>query len=256
MEREIINSLWVGNKLTPIGVLSVKSFLYYNHKYILWAYEDIPNLPSKAELRDAKEIVPSEVYDRWFGPDANTPKDARRAKIHQNFSDYFRYKLLCKYGGWWCDTDVIALKPFDFDTDYVFAWGKWPCVWMSDELKERLGNDQALNNGVLKCPKESPLLKSLISNAEPDAIQGKFPRWAEWNHPLTGLVCDMGLQKFVAKHPIFEPYGEDDWREPFEEDVTPPDWAYSLHLYNSQGVKDGQPGSLVSKLKSKYTILM
>ena len=24
-------------------------------------------------------------------------------------------------GGWWVDTDVVCLKPFDFSEDYVFA---------------------------------------------------------------------------------------------------------------------------------------
>jgi hypothetical protein len=249
--KSVINSLWVGERLTPIGVLSINSFLGFNHEYNLWTYNYISNIPKGTIQRNAEEIVGRDVYDRWFGENVVHPQDVFRKKVHQNFSDYFRYKLLNKLGGWWCDTDIVALKPFDFEQEYVFSWGRWPCKWMEDDLKARLGIDRALNNGTMKCPAGCELIQRMLA-CESKAIKAEFPTWAEWNKPLSGHVCDLGLQKYVPQNPIFEPYGEDDWRIPFEQNVQPPAWAYSLHLYNSQGVKDSQPGSLVDRLKGKH----
>ena len=37
------------------------------------------------------------------------------------FADIFRYKMLYLNGGYWVDLDMIAIKPFDFKSEYVFS---------------------------------------------------------------------------------------------------------------------------------------
>jgi hypothetical protein len=36
------------------------------------------------------------------------------------FSNSFRYELLLEHGVWWVDTDVVCLRPFDLERQFVF----------------------------------------------------------------------------------------------------------------------------------------
>jgi hypothetical protein len=71
----------------------------------------------------------------------------RDVDSYAGFSNYFRYKLLLERGGWWVDTDMVCLRPFDFEDDYVFAseiinWGA-----------------EVITSGVIKAPPGSPLME-------------------------------------------------------------------------------------------------
>lgn len=49
-----------------------------------------------------------------------------RQGSYSAFSNQFRYTLLYDKGGWWVDTDVVCLRRFDFDDDFVFATERTP----------------------------------------------------------------------------------------------------------------------------------
>ena len=127
-KEDIIQGLWIGNKLSLIELLSLHSFLKYGHTYHLYIYEPIENIPEGIIIKDANEII----------------------ELHENlsknwFSDMFRYKLLYDKGGIWVDLDVVCLQKFQFEEDYIFAGQKYP------ERHSICGN-------VLKAPKGSPLM--------------------------------------------------------------------------------------------------
>ena len=128
-------SLWIGKRLGPIELASIRSFRRQGHDFTLFAYEPLENCPEDVILRDAREIL-----------------DCGRIVLHQRtqssalHSDLFRYALIAKTGFAWTDLDIIALRPFDFPSDYIFGY--------EDHGK--------LNGAVLKLPHDSPALQKLI----------------------------------------------------------------------------------------------
>lgn len=107
----IIQSLWIGDDLSNVEKLCVKSFLDHGHEFHLYTYDHIGGVPEGAVIKDANEILPErEIFRNNRGGVAN-------------FSDWFRYTLLNKGGNFWVDMDVVCIKPFSFDSDIVFGRG-------------------------------------------------------------------------------------------------------------------------------------
>src|SRR5215831_9214030 len=108
--NEVIQGLWIGPELSVMERLSISSFLKNGHEYHLYAYDDLANVPLGTVVRDADEIL---ARSRIF--------QYKHQASYAGFSNFFRYKLLLERGGWWVDTDVVCLKPFDFSDGHVFA---------------------------------------------------------------------------------------------------------------------------------------
>ncbi len=109
-ELPVIQSLWIGQKLSVMERLCIASFLNNGHEFHLYTYSEIDNIPEGAVLKDASEIVPSERIFKYKDRDS-----------YSGFSNIFRYQLLLERGNYWVDTDVICLSPFNIKSDYVFA---------------------------------------------------------------------------------------------------------------------------------------
>jgi hypothetical protein len=110
-DKQTIQGLWVGSTLPTMQRLSISSFLAHGHNYHLYAYADLTEVPEGAELKDASEILPTSA----------AVLNSTHNTFASPFSDKFRYRLLLEKGGWWADTDVICLRPFDFPSEYVFS---------------------------------------------------------------------------------------------------------------------------------------
>jgi hypothetical protein len=108
-----VNSLWIGNRLSTLEVLAITSHLRQGHVFRLWTYDPVANVPDGVHVHDGNEILPT--------TDFFTYRVGEGAGSVSAFSNVFRYKLLAERGGWWVDSDVVALKPFAFDEPYVFA---------------------------------------------------------------------------------------------------------------------------------------
>jgi mannosyltransferase OCH1-like enzyme len=74
-------------------------------------------------------------------------------------ADLFRYKLLLDQGGYWVDTGVVCLRPFDFEQPYVFASEATDPVW-----RKEMGPTHAANS-VFKAPKGSPIMACAFETA-------------------------------------------------------------------------------------------
>ena len=59
-----INFFWIGERLTKMGQLSLKSFMDNGHESVLWTYnKDCKNIPDGTIIEDAGEILnPSKIY--------------------------------------------------------------------------------------------------------------------------------------------------------------------------------------------------
>ena len=109
----VVQSFWFGSRLPALQVLSLRSFLAHDHEYHLYTFDPVENVPDGVRLMDASAILPRDsvfTYQKGFGRGSASA-----------FSNLFRYKLLHERGGWWVDTDVVALRPFDLDSEFVFA---------------------------------------------------------------------------------------------------------------------------------------
>src|SRR6185369_8610758 len=107
---EVIQGLWIGAELSVMEQLSVASFLQNGHEYQLYVYDEVQNVPAGAVIKNANEILPASRIFQY-----------KHQASYAGFANFFRYKLLLERGGWWVDTDVVGLKPFDFADEYVFA---------------------------------------------------------------------------------------------------------------------------------------
>ena len=114
IKDKVVNSLWIGDKLSPINIVSINSFLSLDYQYNLYTYDDIENVPPNVNLLDGNDILPdSGIW--YYGKGFNKGSPSA-------FSNEFRYKFLYEMGGLYCDTDFVLLKDFDFhDHDYVLA---------------------------------------------------------------------------------------------------------------------------------------
>jgi hypothetical protein len=107
--RPLAQSLWVGPKLRWIERLCIKSYLDNGWRFQLYVYDEPDGVPEGCEVLDASAIIPAkDVFLEGQGSGAHAGSVGA-------FSDLFRYRLLCKRGGMWTDTDVINFKKFDPD---------------------------------------------------------------------------------------------------------------------------------------------
>lgn len=97
-----LNGLWIGPRLSPLERACIQSFLAKGHRFNLYVYDSVENVPAGCTLLDATSLIPKDaVFAHVNGPAAGSLA---------GFSDRFRYKLLYEMGGWWCDLDVFCLS--------------------------------------------------------------------------------------------------------------------------------------------------
>jgi hypothetical protein len=174
----VINGLWIGDELSAMELLTLKSFVSHGHSFHLWAYNELKTpIPKGVVLKDANSIVGRERIFRYkfknqFGHGIGSLA---------GFSDLFRYKLLYELGGWWVDMDVTCLKPFNHPAPYHL----------------RAHHDLNVVGNVMKCPPKSELMGKCYD----DACKLVDADNRDWHLPiqiLNGHIQDLGLSKFIV----------------------------------------------------------
>jgi hypothetical protein len=150
-----VNFFWSGDDFQFLNRLSILSHLNVGHHPIVWLYgltpnseywiDDIPEI----EIRNAQTIC---SIDGFIKQCKCSPDKAIRLA-----SDYWRFNFLYEYGGLYCDTDAIALKPFP-ETD----------IFVSDD------NNTNIAIGVINISPKSDLMKYCIDNVKPEWINVKM----------------------------------------------------------------------------------
>lgn len=184
---QVIQSLWIGDHLRTLEQLSITSFLKNGHTYHLYAYDDIRGVPEGVVVKDANQILPRSMVYRQTRYD--TPA---------SFASLFRYKLLSDCGGWWVDTDVVCLKPFQFKANYVFA-----------SERHDSGAIQVTND-VIKAPRGSDFMKHCYHASL--AIAGPELRWGELRRLLDQHVGESGLTGCILPYRVFNPVNFSEWQ--------------------------------------------
>lgn len=117
-----INYFWIGDQLSPMELLTIRSCYQHQHQPVVWSYNNILNLPQFAVLKDASTVMDYEKFE-YLKNHLKLPLPV--------ISDVFRYKLLNKVGGIYSDTDVVLIKNVDrlanqtdfFCSSFEYYWG-------------------------------------------------------------------------------------------------------------------------------------
>jgi hypothetical protein len=231
-----IQGLWVEGSLTAMEQLSLRSFLANGHPYHLYSYDDVPNLPAGAELRPAAEVLPASAIFRY---------SAEAGGSLAGFANLFRYRLLHQRGGWWADTDIVCLRPFDFSAERVFA-------------AERCRQGGVFyTNCVLKVPAGDPVCADCWERARRDENRASI-RGATGPALLGRVVRERALDACVQPPEAFCPV--DWWRaQDFQGPVELPAAAYAVHLWHEVWCRHGwskdacyPPQALYQRLHARY----
>jgi hypothetical protein len=225
-----IHALWIGELLSPMELLTIKSFIYHGHKFNLWCYSAIKtDIPQECIIQDANEIIPaSEIFTYKAGP---------RVGSVVGFSDLFRAKLLFQQGGWYIDMDVTCLKPFKIDEPYLFvSHPKQPTV-----------------QNIVKSPKEAEVMHEIYEELATRVDENNV----KWNLPIeisARHIKEKGLLKYRnnsfsnddIQHDIWQYYvGNKSFRE---------DW-YAFHWCN-QWIKELNLGNNAIKWSTFHKLCL
>jgi mannosyltransferase OCH1-like enzyme len=234
--NKIIQGLWIGPELSVMERLSVASFLENGHEYRLYVYDAVKNVPTGAVIKNANEILPASRIFQY-----------KHQASYAGFANYFRYKLLLERGGWWVDTDVVCLKPFDFADEYVFA--------SENDVKS-----EAISSGVMKAPAGSEVMAyawNVCDQKDPQQL-----KWGETGPRLmTEAVSKFSLERYKKPCHYFNPVDYMDWRKVLDADTDGllHEDSYAIHLWNEMWRAAGQdknatydPNCLYEQLKSSY----
>lgn len=236
-----VQSLWIGRDLPPIQQLSIRSFLAHGYQYHLYVYDqDLDGVPQGTTLMDASPILPRDrifCYQDGFGKGS-----------YSAFSNLFRYKLIFERGGWWVDTDVVCLEPFEFDSAVVIA----------TEREDDLSILSA--TCAFKSPQKSEYLEYCLDVCASKNLNEI--RWSEIGPYLFDeAVKRYGHVKDQVAVEVFNPIDFFQFR-----DIVAPDFdmtrlagSVAVHLWNQMwkshevSLDDAPPGSLYDTLRREYS---
>jgi len=172
------NSLWIGNQLTKLELLTIKSFLAFGFRFRLWLYEPLlHDLPDGVLIGDANEIISAEKIFRY----KNQSQFGHGKGSVAGFSDIFRYKMLYDFGGWWVDMDITCLQNLYTDKAYFF----------------RKHHHLNVVGNVLKTPKGCELMKLCYE----EAITQIDEHNTDWHKPIDILnkhILALNLTDYIV----------------------------------------------------------
>lgn len=208
-----IHTMWLGDTLSRLEILTLASLLAKGHRVTLWIYDEIKSpLPHGIKLADAEQMFPRiKIRPKAY---AEPEIGIGKGSVGGVFSDLFRYRVLSEHGGIWADMDVTALRPFDFPQDYAFR-------------PHRLG----MVGSIMKCPPGSVLMREVYQATE--KIASESTPWLRPIEILNEFVRAMDLERFI----IPEMSNRDKFADvrPFIESrqCIPEKW-YAIHWMNER----------------------
>ena len=173
----IIQSLWIGDSLSKMEQLCAKSFVDNGHEYHLYTYGDVKNIPEGVIVKDGNEIVDESEIFRYKNGSLSA------------FSNYFRFHLLHKKGGYWVDADVLCVKPFKFDKDIVFV---------SEPIGQHYQSSLP-TSCIIKLPKNSEITKEAIKmqKEHKKLILDGTLGWGSGPKTISHVVDKFHLEKYI-----------------------------------------------------------
>ncbi len=189
----VIQSLWIGGRLSVMERLCISSFLRNGHEFHLYTYNEVQDIPKGTIIKDASKVINADKIFKYKNHDS-----------YSGFSNVFRYKLLRENGNYWVDTDVICLRPFDIESDYVFARAR------RVKLFGTLSETFRVQSCVIKTPQDSEIMDYCY-----EVSMSKNPQELEWGEigpqMLRSAVKKFGLERYVLGPYAFCPIDWHSW---------------------------------------------
>lgn len=219
-DSQTVQGLWIGERLGTMEYLAIASFLRCGHAFHLYCYDGVANVPPGATLKDAHDILPrSLVFRHRSGFGQGSPS---------GFSNFFRYTLLHKRGGWWSDLDVVCLKYFRFPDERVMA-----------QEKVDAPTDYMVGSAVMKMPPGDPLMAWLCTECQKKDLPS-LP-FGQIGPDLIELGMDaLDYRSYVRPYSYFCPVPYYDWKrliDPAAEIRM--NCSYAVHLWNAMWTDAG-----------------
>lgn len=184
-----VQSLWIGDKLSELEILSILSFQKLGHKFILYTYGKVKNIPPNTIIKNGNNILKKHTLFKF-------------KNSYLPFSDLFRYKLLYLKGGYWVDLDMIALKPLRFKEKFIFSSER---TIQKGPYRNRTLTEIP-NIGILKAPPKSEFYKELFE--ECIKTSNKIKENIQLMRIMRNLLEKYQLNKYVKPAKMFCPL---DW---------------------------------------------
>lgn len=197
MDNQVVNFIWIGEKLNDTGIRSIRSFMDQGHVCRLWSWDMVERVPAGVHLVDANSLG-----NLVMG--LNIP----------HFTDYMRLKLIYNHGGWYSDLDNMLLKPLDFEQEHVFA-----------------AMQTGLNNNIFKAPQKSECVRLMIETC--DRMLWKSQRTGFIRKVMLDSIMEAGLGGSVHPRRHFNPLPYDlaaEWLNGRKFDLNE---SYCVHLFES-----------------------
>ncbi len=199
----VVNFFWSGDDWTFLHNLTIKSHIKVGHEVVIWLHGGVPKSKwwssTGINIKDADEVVDISSFMKKGGN-------------FKTASSLWRFTFLYEYGGWYADTDAVAIR-------------HWPnCDWVLCS-----GDKGMISTGILKVPQKDPMFLDMIDNLKFDWGNVKvfntsykkfknnntptheshlfFPyTWTEWDKILqpTGTIPTKNVFSFHLYHTMFE----------------------------------------------------
>jgi len=210
--HDIVQSVWIGDRLSTMEYLSIQSYLDNGHEFHLYTYGPLANVPPGTTVRSGTEVLPAdEVFVYRRGPGKGSPSA---------FSNFFRYKMLLERGGWWTDLDAVCVRPLVFEAEHVTG------------LEREPNGTQHIACGLVKAP-----VGSRVAEYCWEACCRADKRKLKWGQVGPKLFA-RAVEEAGEPVDVLEPqafYPIDYWQTPqLASDTEMPGDCYSIHLWNSK----------------------
>lgn len=239
--QNVVQGLWIGETLGPIGQLSIRSFLAQGHRFHLYTYGKVEGVPRGAQVLDAAEILPASRIFKYRDHDS-----------YAGFSNHFRYRLLLLRGGIWTDVDVVCLRKLRLP-DFAVA-----------QEESAAGTPQCATC-LLAAPKGDELMRQ--AEAICDAADVRTLQWGQTGPALmTRLVAELGREQSLLPVAAICPVPFGRWADLISDDPAVQERvreqvrdASAVHLWHELFRRAGvhlratyPAGSLLAGLQAKY----
>ena len=208
-----VNSFWDGGRLTTLEQLCISSFLANGIGFNLYVYDSPASVPPGATLDDAAEIVPREQLFRYAHGEFNLGSVS-------GFSNLFSYSLIAQRGGWWADTDVCCVVPFDFDG---------PEIYFSEASTD---GTFLVAAAIFKAPPQSPVLLCCLELFRAKDVT-RIVHGETGPGLLTDVITASGDRSKVLQHQAFFPVPWWEYRRLFEDESLDVSECSAVHFWNA-----------------------
>jgi hypothetical protein len=207
-----VNAFWDG-ELSSLETLCMTSFLRHGVGYNLYVYDEPARVPSGVILKDADAILPRNKVFRYAAGEFNLGSIA-------GFTNLFRYTVIHQRGGWWIDTDVCLIRPFEFGQEELYF----------EESSQT--EPFYVSNSCFKAPPGSTIMADCLRRfSEKDVtrvVHGETgPRL------LTDSILSLDNRALVLGNEQVAPIPWWEWRRLFYDESVSLDGWQAVHFWNA-----------------------